>query len=82
MRGPIESMLAAMIIGLIVVAIGAALLAGHSYGCERRWSMSGVSAKFGAFVGCMVETAPGVWTPERNVRLVEVVRYTTTEEPK
>lgn len=55
-----------IILGLIL--FGAAMFG--EWRCGARWEGSGMRTSWGPVKGCMVETKPGRWFPEKVVREV------------
>lgn len=67
------------IVNIIVVVIGAVLLASlagmglwwKNYTCDARWESSGMNSEYRYVSGCMVEVTPGKFIPEDKYRAVE-----------
>ena len=56
---------------LLVVLFCAGLVLWESTTCESRWARAGFQARYGITTGCLVETKPGLWIPEKNYRQLE-----------
>ena len=51
---------------LVAIALWVATLS-----CQRSWQTSGMQSEFRLFVGCVIETQPGSWTPATNYRAIQ-----------
>ena len=57
-----------LIVFIAVVLLGAWGI--NAYGCQARWSLSGMDSEFTLFAGCLVKTKHG-WIPDDRVREVQ-----------
>jgi hypothetical protein len=53
---------------LLVVLLLAGVYAIDSYNCKQKWEKSGFRSTYYLISGCLIETRPGQWIPEKNYR--------------
>lgn len=63
-----------LLITLVLVVAGVVLMAvwvvkHDAKSCRERWAASGMQARAEGAAGCRVEVKPGIWIPERNVKI-------------
>lgn len=66
----LTTLLIAVLIGVFwsVAAAGALWMA--SIGCDRAWAGSGMRSHYKVLAGCLIETAPNHWIPEKQYRAI------------